>query len=326
MHYIGGRYLRAGELSRQAHEAYEETGDHRGATLSLWWLGLYAHAMGRNATALEYHVRTIDNMRALGDTLGEADCLFTYSRVKYALGDFDAVLPMLEHVLSVYVERSHSVPISNVLQELGRHRLLRGEYDEAERLLGEALEMQLAVGFRIGEGNVYWERGRIAFARGDLDQAAGLHRRALGIFESIGVSLHVAMAWHELARIHHVRGELSDAADLLTGALDIYTGIHFVVGEAEVRNSLAALTVDTEGDEAGLAAFAECLALTSRAEHPLEQAHALEGMARCELRLGKRETGLEHLRAAVDLYARMSSAEHAAASAFLARAQAAQIT
>ena len=325
VHFVGGRFDQAGELFEQAHAAYLEIGDHGNAAHSLWWLGMYAHVTSRNAIARKYHEEAIAALRSLGDAVGEALCLFTGSRVDYALGDFDAILPALERAHALYAETgTHNMNLSNMLQELGRQRLLRGEYDEAERLLDEALEIQLALGFRFGEGNVYWERGRIAFVRGDHEQAASLHRQALEIFESIGVTLNAAMARHETARVHLARGELHEAEDLLAAALNVYIDMPYPVGEAEVRNSLAALTADTVGDEAGLAAYAACLELTLRAEHPLEQAHALEGMARCELRLGKRETGLEHLRAAVDLYARMHSAEHAAAAAFLAQTEAAQ--
>ena len=93
--------------------------------------------------------------------------------------------------------------------------------------------------------------------------------------------------------------------------------VDYLAGRAEVLNSVAALTVDTDGPEAGLAVFRESLDVARSAEHPLEVAHALAGMARCEIRLGQRGAGVEHLREAVDLYRRMGSVEYAATAAFL---------
>jgi hypothetical protein len=117
-------------------------------------------------------------------------------------------------------------------------------------------------------------------------------------------------------------GDLAAAGRLLDEALAIYDRLGYPIGEAEVRNSAAALVADTDGDEAGCVAYAQSLELALRAEHPLQQAHALAGLAHCELRLGQRESGLEHLRRAVDLYRRMRSAEYAATARFLAEAAA----
>jgi hypothetical protein len=90
-----------------------------------------------------------------------------------------------------------------------------------------------------------------------------------------------------------------------------------LVGEVEVRNSIAAYRSGTEGAEAGLALYCEAAEFADRAEHPLEKARALEGMARCEVRLGLVEAGVEHLRAAVDLYGRMKVVEYGPAAAWL---------
>jgi len=54
------------------------------------------------------------------------------------------------------------------------------------------------------------------------------------------------------------------------------------------------------------------------AVHPLEVAHARAGMAQCQIRLGQRGPGVEHLREVVNLYQRMGSVEYAATAAYLA--------
>lgn len=322
LNFVRCRYKQAVALADQALRLHRSIGHRHGIAHSLAFAGLLAHLESHNAAARAHYEEAIGLMREIGDVAGEANCLLIFGRVGQALGEFDAVIPTVEQSVSLFAQSGQAHGLSNALQELGRQHLLRGEFDEASQLLDRALTIQLEIGFRLGEGNVYWERGRIAFARGTLEAALELHERALLIFKSVGSIINEAMAWDEIARVQHARGDDAAAWVAVDKARVTHEQIDYVFGQAEVCNTRAALTADVEGAEAGLAAYTEALGLAERAEHPLERAHAMEGIGRCEVRLGRREAGLERLRAAVELYGRMHAREYGAAAAFLAEVEA----
>jgi tetratricopeptide (TPR) repeat protein len=319
--YVLCQFDQALTLFEDALQAYRAVNDRHGIAYVLSFLGALAHLYSRNTLSHTYYAEAIPLMQEIDDAAGEATCLLVLGRLNHALGEFDAAIPTLERCVALFEESGQAHGLSNALQELGRQHLIRGEYDEASQFLDRALALQIKIGFRIGEGNVYWERGRIAYARGDLDTSFELYKRALRILEAIGNTLNQAMALDEIARIQHAQGDHADARASLDRARTIYDEMGYGVGQAEVCNTRAALTADLEGAEAGLAAYIEALGLAERAEHPLERAHALEGIGRCELRLGQREAGLERLRAAVELYGRMHAREYGVAAAFLAEAE-----
>jgi ATP/maltotriose-dependent transcriptional regulator MalT len=144
-----------------------------------------------------------------------------------------------------------------------------------------------------------------------------LFTKSLDIFVEIGAGTMEALARHELAKLHHAMGGRVPVEPFLDQALRIYIDTSYPVGEAEVRNSIAAYRADIDGAEVGLELHRKAAELADRAQHPLEKARALEGMARCEVRLGRVAAGVAHLRAAVDLYGRMRVVEYEPAAAWL---------
>lgn len=317
IHYTTGRVPEAIANFKQALAIFEHF-DDRGATASiLVRLALQRHIESRNAEARELYQRAMAIQADLGDHEGHALSMLMYARTCYALGDFDPIRAALEQALALNRVAPSRMGAANVLQEIARQELLAGNYERAVPLLEEALATFLEIGFRVSEANVHWELGRIKFAQVDIPSALHKYKLALSIATQIGSKFIVAQATHEIGRARLALGDIDTAFATFQEALSIYDGMPYLVGRAEVLNSVAALAVDTEGPKAGLAVFRETLDVARSAEHPLEVAHALAGMARCEIRLGRRDPGLEHLREAVDLYRRMGSVEYAAAAAFL---------
>ncbi|HWG25934.1 AfsR/SARP family transcriptional regulator [Actinospica sp.] len=312
-----GRMHMAAKPYKRALEIYRELGDRSGTAALLSLLGVQSHATSKNKAAKEYFAQAIAIRRELNHAIGEADCLLNASFSLFATEDFDEVRPSLHRALTLAKQALNRQLTANILQEIGRYHLLAGELDDATRLFSQALELHVEVGFRMGEGNIYWERGRIEFARGNHDGAMELYFKALDIFLEIRNLYGETLARHELGRAHHARGEFERAKPLLDRALQINVETGFQIGEAEVRNSIAALRADVDGPEVGLKLYQEAHEVAVRAEHPLERARGLEGMARCEVELGMVEAGVGHLREAVDLYGRMKVVEYRPAAAWL---------
>jgi DNA-binding SARP family transcriptional activator len=316
-HFRRGVYHLAAEPFQQAAAVFRRIGPPARTASIAFWLGTIAHGSGNNETACTYFDEAIALYQESETPLGEVNVYLVKSRSAYALGDFDSVIPMLDKGLDLARQTMNKLGIANYVQEIARQKLLIGEYTEAGQLLDEALAIQQEIGFRIGEGNVYWERGRIAVAHGRRHEAMEWFTRSLDIFVGIGARSNEAVAQHEIAKLHQAAGEADLVEPLLIRALGMHKDGGYLVGEAEVRNSIAAYRAEAEGAEAGLALYRDAAEFADRAEHPLEKARALEGMARCEVRLGRVEAGVEHLRAAVDLYGRMKVVEYGPAAAWL---------
>ena len=314
------RFAEALEPTEQALAIFEELGNRERAAAMLWRLGAVTHAAGRNDLASDHLTRAIAVNAEIGSLTGEANCLLVYSRTRYALGDYNGVHPLNERALQLFRQSGFQQGVANALQEIARQQLLTGGYGKAVSMLEEALVIHRELGFQLGEGNVYWELGRIRFALGDSAEALRFHQQALDIFEGLNSSMQ-SIALREIARVHHVAGDQGTAAELARRALSIAVEASELISELEIRNFIATLESDMDGPEFAVKVFRENADKAVELGHPLERARALEGMARCEIRLDRRESGLDHLRQAVDLYERMGVVEYGPAAAYLAEVE-----
>jgi DNA-binding SARP family transcriptional activator/tetratricopeptide (TPR) repeat protein len=309
--------LQAVEPTERALAVFEEIGDRARAASALFRLGSLFFMTGRNNLAVERFRQSIAVYVEIGDLAREATALMFYGPAQYGLGDYAALRPAVERALGLYRQVGLRRGIANALQELGRQWSIVGEYAEAVPLLNEAMDIHRELGFRMGEGYVCWQLGVVRSKQGDQAEAMRLLDQAAQIFRDIE-SGYESMALKEIARVHHATGDSETAARVARQALSIALGNQDSEAELEARNVIAALESDRKGPAAGLAAFREALVLADRLERPDERALMLEGTGRCEIRLGLRESGLEHLGQALDLYERMGLVERGPLAAYLA--------
>ncbi|MFE7033139.1 hypothetical protein ACFU9Y_22745, partial [Streptomyces sp. NPDC057621] len=88
-------------------------------------------------------------------------------------------------------------------------------------------------------------------------------------------------------------------------------------GESEVVCRTGTLWAETEPLKA-LTAFQQAQRLAQQVGNPLTEARALEGAARCQLRLGERRTALFTIRRALSIYREIGAAEAESADAYRA--------
>ncbi|MFI0486633.1 tetratricopeptide repeat protein [Actinomadura sp. 9N215] len=89
-------------------------------------------------------------------------------------------------------------------------------------------------------------------------------------------------------------------------------------GEAEALNELGKVLTETTGPHAAAAVFEQAFTLARRVQSPLDEAHALDGLAHCADHIGDRPTAVARMREAVALYQRLGSTETDQAAAYLA--------
>ncbi len=81
--------------------------------------------------------------------------------------------------------------------------------------------------------------------------------------------------------------EYGQAAGFQLRALALYEDVGDRLGQAEVLNSMGAGLAASAGPQVALASCRRALELARRVQSPLEEARALDGAARCLVRVGE---------------------------------------
>ena len=345
-------------LPQRALEVYRELGHRQGEANAQWELGRVRRVRGDFAEATDLLERALSIYRDLGDRLGEANALWDLARTRHMTGDSAAATGLLEQSLPICQELGHDFSEANALADLGRAHQITGEYARAEAMLDQAQIIYRRLGSRLGEANTLSDLGRIRLTTGDPAASRALHERALSIYQAMGTRLNQANALAELARTRQAEGGHEAAADLYDRALAVYRAMGSRLGEAntvsdigrirqavgdraaaaghydralaiyhdlgvrqgkaEVLVSMGGLAAEDGRPQDALELYRSALELAREVFSPIDEAHALEGSARCRIHTADRAAAVADLGAAVDIYRRLRVPEVNAASALLA--------
>ncbi|WP_216898834.1 tetratricopeptide repeat protein [Nocardia alni] len=131
----------------------------------------------------------------------------------------------------------------------------------------------------------------------------------MAIYEDIGIETGRAEALGHLGWMRHLQGRQDAAMDLLREALTIFQNIHSSPGETETYNRIAAVTAEIGDWEQALSIFERALGSARRIRNRIEEARALEGIARCCARFDHGPAAETLLRQAMDIYSELGAAE-----------------
>jgi tetratricopeptide (TPR) repeat protein len=253
LHELGGvrlltaDYRGAAETLRQALAIHQGLGDLHGTANALIQLGAAQQLIGEDLPAIEAQERALILYRQLGDRQGEARALNYLGITHCQAGDHAAARAALVLALTIHRDLGYRPGQANALNYLGVVYLHTGDYPAAEQALTQALTIYQDLGHRQGEADSLNQLGVLARMTGDCGAAARMHEQALALFRQVSDHLGQAEALNNL-------GELLLARDEPAKALDHYR-----------------LAQDA----------------AERVHNAREEAHALEGLSRCALRLGR---------------------------------------
>ncbi|MFD4231364.1 ATP-binding protein [Streptomyces sp. NPDC058545] len=319
MRRLTGQYEAAIDLAEQALTLYSSLGHQRGeaqALLALGWLRRVA-AMELEA-ANDFAEQALALYRALGHQLGEASALSELRVIRHQSGEYEAAIDLASQALVLYRNLGNQNGEALALQGLSRARGAIGEYEVATDLAERALSLYRSLGDRHGEAEGLQALCKMRITAGDHETAADLAEQALAIYRALNFGHGEANALLVLAQTRHLSREVEAAAELLAQARALFQSFGDYHGEAEVLNSTGALLAESAGPGEALIAYRQALHLARRAKAPLEEAQALEGAARSQIRRGQRQAALDDLREAVAIYQRIGAAEATSAAAHLA--------
>jgi len=316
--YVTGNYTAAVGLLERSVAQFHEADDLQGEAGSLNDLGRVQLLVGDSSTSADLQERALLIYQELKDQQGQATVLRDLGRARFSAGDPTTAVDLLEGALKAYQDVGNRLGEASALHDLGHVHNETGNYTAAADMYQQALPIFRSLGNRQGEGNALWNAGRTRQACGDYPAAAGLHEQARTIYQAIGNRQGEAAALRDHGRALHLSGDPTAAAVLYEQARTICQAIGDRPDETTVLTYMGALAAEVTGPREAQALYEEALLLARQTKRLLNEAHALDGIARCAAALGQHARALEDMGQAVLLFRRMGAPEAASAAARLA--------
>ncbi|QIS11464.1 ATP-binding protein [Nocardia arthritidis] len=308
-------YSRAAGLHRQALTRYRRLGNRLGEANTLNSLGTIHEKIGEYPKAGDLHRQALALYHELGNRLGKANALNNLGIVRARTGLHSEAVDLHQQALALYHQLGNRLGEANALNNLGIVRTRTGLHSEAVDLHQQALALYHQLGNRLGKANALNNLGIVRARTGLHSEAVDLHQQALALYHQLGDRLGEANALNNLGIVRARTGLRAEAVDLHQRALALFRQLGYRRGVVEVLVDIGTLLLDTGAPDVALGRFTEALAVARELGSQLEQAHALEGIARCRVGMGA-EGDLAELREAIEMYARIGAPEAAAAAAY----------
>ncbi|WP_349345472.1 tetratricopeptide repeat protein [Streptomyces rapamycinicus] len=279
------------------------------AVLDLGWV----RRRTGNPAAGELAQRAYDLYHSLDNRLGQANALRALGLVRQMTGDYTEAAQLAQRAYDLYHSLSNRAGQANALLDLCRVRRRTGDYPEAGELAQRAYDLYHSLDNRLGQANARLDLGWVRRLTGDYPEAGGLAQQAYDLYRALGNRQNEAWALLELARSRDSRNYTA-AADLLERSRARFHELGDRKGEAEALTAAGDLQAATIGPEPALDTYRQALTLARQIHSPLDQAHALEGIASCHAALHHHREAVQSLREAIALYQRLGVAETARAT------------
>jgi tetratricopeptide (TPR) repeat protein/transcriptional regulator with XRE-family HTH domain len=296
---------------------YRDVGDQGGQAGALTNLGIVRVLTGNYPAAIRCLDEAVSIYRDIGDRRGQAYVLTYLGRMRLTAGNYSQAAQDLQEALGIHREMGDRLGQAGALNSLGYVLRLTGHYQDAARELEEALSIHRDLGYRLGQAHVLTDLGDVRRATGDYRGAARDLLEALGICRDLGDRLGQANALTLLGGVRRLSGDYPGAAADLDLALGIHRDAGNRYGEVATLNEEGVLA-RTRGDLGQARTHhQQALDLARLIASPVDEAHALAGLARCALAAGRTADAAAGLEQALGIFERTGAAEAAEVAAEL---------
>jgi tetratricopeptide (TPR) repeat protein len=306
---LTGELAGAEEKLQAALDIYRDLDDRVGAGPALNNLSTVRWLTEDYGGATEALGEALDIYRSLGDRLGEAHALLGLGVVRQMTDDYRGAIRTLQEALAMYREVGYRLGQANARLYLGTVRRQTEDYQAASEALRDALATYRELGDRLGVANTLKHLGIVQRMTEDYAGAVEASGEAYTIYHDLDHELGQAGALENLGVVRRLIGDFPEAARDLRQALLIYRRLGSRLGQAEVMNHRATLFLQWGDTSQAMTQYEAARRLALAAHSPLEEAHALEGMARCALRQENQDGAGALLREALAIYQRIGAPE-----------------
>ncbi|GAA0731494.1 tetratricopeptide repeat protein [Dactylosporangium roseum] len=307
VYYLTAAYDQAAQAQIEALEICRVAGDLLGQANALADLGMVRRMTGSLESSAEASIEALEIYRRIGDRYGEANALRDLGLVRALTGDHVDAERHAREALAIYAEIGDPVHQAYALNELGVARRLQGDLDGATAAHEEALAKYAELGDRFGEANAIRHLGVLHRLRGARAAAIEAQEQVSAIYIELESRGGLAAATAELGVLRRLDGDLVAARSALDSAAAWYAELGDRTGQLEVHNHIGALHLDAGEHDQATDRYERALSLARELGVPLQEAHALDGLVRCELARGRPEQAAELRSAAQVLYERLGN-------------------
>jgi tetratricopeptide (TPR) repeat protein len=307
LHYTIGDYPAAADNLATALKIFRDYGDRLGEVTALDHLGTLMHARGDFPGARASLVAALDLCVSLGHDIAEASARNHLGVVQLADGDYRAAAASQERAIALYTAQGDRGGQATARNNLAAVQLATGDYAAAVGNLTQAMELYQERGIRHGQANVLNHLGMARHAAGDYQAAIRCQTEALKLYRRMGDPLGQADALNYMGAAQRDAGKFRAAEQNLTRALGLYRAGDDPASAIIALNNLGELRLMMDNITDARANFAEALAALDEIRSLPDQARALEGIGRCDLRAGQAPAAASFLREALAIYAGLGS-------------------
>uniref|UniRef100_UPI001ABF42D9 ATP-binding protein n=1 Tax=Amycolatopsis circi TaxID=871959 RepID=UPI001ABF42D9 len=320
IHYLLDSYTDSIASLESAHTLYRSLENLRGQAAVLSELG-HVHRLTENhRDAARYLTQAHAIYETLHEPLGQAIALNELGVVHYRTHDYPAATRALRTAFTLFTRQRDRRGQANVLNVVATLRHAIGMYTPAARAARWAQKLYIALGDPRGHAITLNILGAIACSHGHGDTAVDHHIEALRLYETVGSRSCQGISLNYLGRALHQHGDHEQAMTMLRRAYQLSLELQNRTEQAVALNNLGNLARTWPHAGNPLSLHKEALATARDAGAQLEEARALEGIARCLLpRHHKRATTC--LRRALDIYRRLKAPQATEIQRLLTRAQ-----
>ncbi len=309
MRHLTGDRSEAAEALNKALSIYQSQGHQLGQANAMVNLGILQRGTADYPAATRTLQEALGIYRELGDQLGQAHALYNLGAVRRIPGDYLGAAQALGEALGIFRDLGDESGQAHAYFYLGAVRRATGDYPGAVEALEEALDIYRDLGNRLGQANARNELGQLRRATGNYPGAVEALEEALDIYRDLGNRLGQAHALAHLGKMRWLTGDYQGGTEALANALDIYCDLGDRQGQAVALNEIASLHRMRGALDPARTCHQQALSLAREIEDPLEEAHALVGLAHCALAAGYTADAISGLRQAQGIFHRIGDAE-----------------
>jgi tetratricopeptide (TPR) repeat protein/transcriptional regulator with XRE-family HTH domain len=304
--YLTYDFAAAYENLSHALTLYRTLGDQGGEATALTHRGYVSYITSDLPGAVSSLSRARELSHAVGDQVGEADALCYLGMVQYQTGPYLESTVTFTRALEVFRSSGIQNDEAWTLNYLGCAQILSGMLVPATANLDLALKMFRTLGNQYGAANTLNYLGAALRLTGDYRAATASQEESLKLFRAQGNQLGEANALKEIGILQQLTGDIQAAAASHARALELCQGVNDHGGEAECHNKIGDLLLASDPIRAR-DSYERALLICRGITAPLEEARALEGLGRCDLRDGQPSQATDRLRQALSIYRRLGS-------------------
>ena len=159
---------------------------------------------------------------AIGDRLGEANCIQRLGDVHLHLAEYPLARERYEEALPIYHAIGDRLGEANCIKSLGDVHLGLAEYPLARQRYEEARPIYQAIGDRLGEANCIKSLGEIASQLGEWEVAHLTLQEAVACYHAIGAIWSAANTLDSLATAYEREKRYGLAIETFGEAIRVY--------------------------------------------------------------------------------------------------------